>query len=133
MSKHFRSGRIGEEIKKIISELLINGLKDPRLNRLMSISAVEVTEDYSYATVYISALDSSDEEKKDILAAFKSAGGFLKREIGRRMQLRTVPELRFKIDTSLEYGLHMAKIIEEVNKESKVRNLSEGKVAKDDE
>lgn len=132
MSKNFRSGRIGEEIKKIISELLISGLKDPRLDKFMSISAVEVTEDYSYATVYISTLDFSDEERKEVLTAFKSAGGFLRREIGKRMQLRIVPELRFKIDTSLEYGLHMAKIIEEVNKESKSRDLDESKEVKDD-
>ncbi len=116
MGKQFRSGRIGEEIKKIISELLISGLKDPRLDRMMSVSAVEVTEDYSIATVYISALDASEEERREILAAFKSAGGFLRREIGRKMQLRIVPELRFKIDTSIEYGLYMDKLIEDVNR-----------------
>lgn len=125
MSKHFRSGRIGEEIKKIISNLLVNGLKDPRLQRMMSISAVEVTPDYSYATVYISALGASEEEKKEILAAFKSAGGFLRHETGSQLQLRHVPELRFKMDTSLEYAMHMEQIIKEVNRENKEREADD--------
>ncbi len=125
MGKNFRSGRIGEEIKKIISEMLVSGLRDPRLERFMSISAVEVTSDHSYATVFISALGAAEEEKEEILTAFKSAGGFLRREVGKQMQLRHVPELRFKMDTSLEYGLHMSKIIDEVNKDIKSDDTSE--------
>lgn len=121
MSKGYRQGRLGEEIRRIISELLIRGLKDPRLSAMISITAVEVTSDGSYATVFVSVLGpSSDEEKaeeqqKKILAALGSAKGFIRREIGRQIKLRHVPDLIFKIDKSMEYGRHISKIIDELD------------------
>ncbi len=121
MSKGYRQGRLGEEIRRIISELLIRGLKDPRLSAMISITAVEVTSDGSYATVFVSVLGpSSDEEKaeeqqKEILAALGSAKGFIRREIGRQIKLRHVPDLIFKIDKSMEYGRHISKIIDELD------------------
>ncbi|WP_312653505.1 30S ribosome-binding factor RbfA [Aminipila sp.] len=117
MGKGYRQGRLGEEIKKLIGELLLREIKDPRLSGLVSISAVEVTSDGSYATVYVTVLGSSNDEetaqkeKEDVLAAFKSAKGLIKREIGRSIKLRHVPDLIFKMDTSLEYGRHISKII----------------------
>lgn len=117
MGKGYRQGRLGEEIKKIIGELLLREIKDPRLSGLVSISAVEVTSDGSYATVYVTVLGSSNDEEKaqkekeDVLAAFKSAKGLIKREIGKSIKLRHVPDLIFKMDTSLEYGRHISKII----------------------
>ncbi|MBE6034518.1 30S ribosome-binding factor RbfA [Aminipila sp.] len=117
MGKGYRQGRLGEEIKKIIGELLLREIKDPRLSGLVSISAVEVTSDGSYATVYVTVLGSSSDEEKaqkekeDVIAAFKSAKGLIKREIGRSVKLRHVPDLIFKMDTSLEYGRHISKII----------------------
>ena len=89
MGKGYRSGRLGEEIRRIISELLLREIKDPRLSGIVSISAVEVTEDGSYATVYITKMGSnaseetSAEEKEDVLAAFKSARGLIRKEIGK--------------------------------------------------
>ena len=121
MSKGYRQGRLGEEIRRIISELLIRGLKDPRLSAMISITAVEVTSDGSYATVFVSVLGpSSDEEKaeeqqKEILAALGRAKGFIRREIGRQIKLRHVPDLIFKIDKSMEYGRHISKIIDELD------------------
>jgi ribosome-binding factor A len=119
MGKNYRPGRIGEEIRRIISAMLLRDLKDPRLqNGLLSITAVDVTKDHSYATVFISFVsadipeDENDERKKEILDAFNSAKGFIKRELGKDLELRHIPELIFKIDTSLEYGRHMDKIID---------------------
>lgn len=120
MGKGYRQGRLGEEIRKIISELLLREIKDPRLSGMVSISAVEVTADGSYATAYVSLLgmssnqESSDEEKEEVLAAFRSAKGLIKREIGRQIKLRHVPELLFKMDTSMEYGRHITKIIHDL-------------------
>lgn len=120
MRKGYRQGRLGEEIRRIISDLLLREIKDPRLSGIVSISAVEVTEDGSYAAVYITKLGSnaaeetSGEEKNDVLAAFKSAKGLIRREIGRQIKLRHVPDLLFKMDTSLEYGRHISKLIEEL-------------------
>ena len=122
MGKNFRSGRIGEEIKKIISNMLIRELKDPRLlSGLVSITTVEVTNDHSYATIYLSVISSNSSEvenekqKAEVITAFNSAKGFIKRELG-QLDLRHVPELIFKIDTSLEYGRHIEELISKINK-----------------
>ena len=112
MSKGYRQGRIGEEIRKIISDLLLHGLKDPRLDSLISITAVEVSGDNSYATVYFSAIDRDSEE---VLDAFNRAKGFIRTEIGHRMKLRHVPELTFKYDHSLDYSSHIESILNELS------------------
>ena len=118
MGKGYRSGRLGEEIRRIVSDLLLREIKDPRPSGMVSVSAVEVTEDGSYATVYITVLGSrpseetSDEKKNEVLAAFKSAKGLIRREIGKQVKLRHVPDLLFKFDTSLEYGRHISKLID---------------------
>jgi len=115
MRKSYRQDRLGEEIRKIISELLLREIKDPRLSGIVSISAVSVTSDRSYATVYVSTLKSEDgniEEQESILAAFKSAKGLIKRELGRQLSLRHVPELLFKADNSMEYGRYISGIID---------------------
>ena len=115
MRKDYRQGRLGEEIRKIISELLLREMKDPRFSGLVSISGVEVTSDGSYATVYVSILGSEEskreEEQANVLAAFKSAKGLIKKEIGRQVKLRHIPDLIFKPDNSMEYGRHITKII----------------------
>ncbi len=84
---------------------------------MISISAVDVTSDGSYATCYVSMLGSgengspTDEEKEQVLAGFRSVKGLLKREIGHQIKLRHIPELIFKIDKSMEYGRHIDDII----------------------
>ena len=122
MGKGYRAGRLGEEIKKIVGNMILFELKDPRLqNKMVSVSDVEVSDDGSYATIYLTILGKSitenadDQEKKDILAAMKSAAGFMRKEVGRNVKMRHVPELSFKIDSSLEYGRHMSKIIDSLN------------------
>lgn len=117
MSKGYRQDRIGEEIRRIISELLIKGLKDPRLDEMISITAVEVTSDYSYATVYFSVLgtDSDEEGMKEIADGFTSSQGFIRNQIGKQLKLRHTPELIFKADRSEEYGRHIDGIIESLN------------------
>lgn len=119
MGKGYRQGRLGEEIRRIIGEMLISGVKDPRLaGGMLSISGVHVTSDGSYATCYVSILElSSDAEKRkkdeaDVLAGLQSAKGLFKREIGRQIKLRHIPELLFKIDESMEYGRHITEIID---------------------
>ena len=117
MGKGHRQGRLGEEIRKIISQMLISGIKDPRLSGMISISSVDVTSDGSYATCYVSILGTGEggnptqEEKDSVLAGFRSVKGLIKREIGRQGKLRHIPELIFKIDSSAEYGMHIDNII----------------------
>ena len=123
MGRGFRQGRLGEEIRKIISEMLLREIKDPRLSSLVSVTAVEVTSDGSYATCYVVVLGSdpareaTEEEKDQVIKAFNSAKGLIKREIGHQIKLRHVPDLIFKIDTSMEYSRHISKIIDSLELE----------------
>ncbi|MGC2872630.1 30S ribosome-binding factor RbfA [Ihubacter sp. rT4E-8] len=121
MGKGYRQGRLGEEIRKIVSEMILRELKDPRLSEnMVSLSDVDVTSDGSYATCYVTVLAiGKDEEAKkkaeeDVLAGLRSAKGMLKKEIGRQIKLRHVPELIFKIDSSMEYGRHISEVIKEL-------------------
>jgi ribosome-binding factor A len=113
MNRSYRKDRLGEEVKKIVSELLLRDLKDPRFSGLVGISDAEATRDGSYATLYVTVpADAGGEaadakKKKEILDAFHSAKGFLRKEIGARLQLRHTPDLIFKIDGSQEYGRHI--------------------------
>lgn len=123
MGKGHRPERLGEEIRKIISDLILRELKDPRLSAgMVSITAVEVTSDGSYATAYVTVLglDPKHEDKKqeqeDVLEALRSAKGLIRKEIGKKIKLRHVPELIFKIDTSMEYGRHIEEIIQNLDK-----------------
>lgn len=121
MGKGHRQGRLGEEIKKIISGMLLTELKDPRLSSMISITAVEVTSDGSYATVYVSVLgldvngEAVADQQSDALDALNNAKGFIRREVGQRIKLRHVPELIFKIDKSMEYGRHISRIIDDLD------------------
>ena len=104
-----RKGRINEELQRELSAL-IRTLKDPRVQQSMvSVTKVEATGDLRYAKVYISVLDK--EKSKDTLKGLRSAGGFLRREIGARMQLRYTPELVFEEDDSIAYGAHMFSLL----------------------
>lgn len=122
MGKGHRQERLGEEIRKIISGLLLRELKDPRLAaEMVSVTAVDVTADGSYATVYLTVLglgaeEEAGEQKDDVLAALRSAKGLIRREIGKQIKLRHVPELIFKMDTSMEYGRHIEELIRGLDK-----------------
>lgn len=117
MGKGYRQGRLGEEIRKNISDMLLRELKDPRLSGMISISDVEVTRDNSYATCYVTVLDlSGDEEagqkrEQDVLDGLDSAKGIMRKKIGRLMKLRRVPELLFKLDKSMDYGRRIDEVI----------------------
>ena len=124
MGKGYRQGRLGEEIRKITSDMIFRELKDPRLNDSMtSVTAVEVTSDASYATIYLSVFKQGADEtemaelKENVLTAMRSAKGYLKKEIGKQIRLKHMPELIFKIDTSFDYGRHMDELITKVIKE----------------
>ena len=104
-----RKGRINEELQRELSSL-IRTLKDPRVQQSMvSVTKVEATGDLRYAKVYISVLDK--DKSKETLKGLKSAGGFLRREIGSRLQLRYTPELIFEEDDSIAYGAKMFSLL----------------------
>lgn len=139
MGKIYRKDRLSEEIRRIVSSMLLKEIKDPRLSGIVTVSAVEVTEDGSYATIYFTKLGSnavdeiSEGEKNDVLAAFKSAKGLIRREIGKQIKLRHVPDLSFKIDTSLEYGRHISKLIDELDIEKTEEKDEKKRIDRDSE
>lgn len=99
-----RIGRINEEIQRELSSL-ISRVKDPRVTGMISVTAVETTPDLKYAKVYISVLDKSDCDQ--VLKGLKSASGWLRRELGRSLNLRNTPELAFVRDDSIDKGAHI--------------------------
>lgn len=122
MGKNYRKGRLSEEIRKCISSFLLNGIKDPRLaERIITISAIEVTSDGSYATVYVTPLtlqgEDTEEVCREVLTAFGSAKCILRKRVAAEIKLRHAPELLFKIDSSMEYGRHIDEILEDIRHE----------------
>ena len=126
MASNNRTCRIAEEIRKIVSTMLINGIKDPRINSLVSVTDVEVTSDLSYAYIYVSILGGDEESTLDGL---KSACGYIRREVGKNIKIRHTPEIIFKIDDSLLKGMYMDELIKKVNngyKDSSEENEKDG-------
>lgn len=104
-----RIGRINEEIQKALSDSIRN-LKDPRVqDTMISITRVEATPDLRYAKIYVSFLDEN--RAKDALKGLKSAGGYLRRELGQTLKLRYTPELVWELDDSITYGAKMLALI----------------------
>ena len=111
-----RINRINEEIQKSLAENLRN-VKDPRVSGTMiSVTKVETTPDLRYAKVYASFLQ--EEKAADALKGLKSASGYLRRELGRALQLRYTPELVWELDDSITYGAKMMKLINSLDKGS---------------
>ena len=110
-----RINKINEEVRRELSSV-IRDLKDVRIPMMTSVVAVRVTNDLSYAKVYISVMGDEDTQKKAV-EGLKSASGFVRREIGRRLQLRHTPEFIFELDHSIEQGAHINQIIHDINNE----------------
>ena len=120
MSK-LRTVRIEGEFKRALGEIFLTDLKDPRLSRMMGVTRVDVTQDLKYAKIYVSVLDKSQE--KDVLKGLKSAGGFLRRELGSALGLRYTPELIFEADDSIAYGAHILEVMHDVEKADAQRRI----------
>lgn len=112
MASYNRTRRIGEEIRKIVSTMLINGIKDPRINSMVSVTDVEVTSDLSYAYIYVSILGGDEEST---LEGLKNAESYIRREIGRSIKIRHIPQIIFKVDDSLIKGMYMDSLIKKVS------------------
>lgn len=111
----FKINRVTSDIRLCLSELL-REVKDPRVSKMLSIVKLDVTGDMSYATVYVSAIEGSDKTAESVKALNKSAAGYIRRELGSRLKLRKVPELRFVADNSIENSAHISKILESFDK-----------------
>ena len=107
-----KNTRVNSEVTKELSTI-IRDLKDPRISPMASVVSAQVTPDLKFCKAYISVLDS-EEELKDTIAGLKNASGFIRNQLARNINLRNTPELLFVADTSIEYGVRMTKMIEDV-------------------
>ena len=112
----YRTGRINEEMKKEISAIIMNGLKDPRITAMITITDVEVTSDLRYAKVYASVF-GTEQQKEESFLRLKNSAGFIRREVGKRIQLRYVPELIFVMDDTIDKGMHIDELIRKANEQ----------------
>ncbi len=112
----YKINRVTSDIKLCLSELL-RSVKDPRVSRLLSIIKLDVSGDMSYATVYVSALEGREATEQSVKALNKSAAGYLRGQLGSRLHLRKVPQLRFVADDSIEKSAEISRIIESFSEE----------------
>jgi len=110
-----RLNRINEELRKEISQIISFELKNPDATGLISITKVKITPDLKYAKVYVSLLNSKNEEKT--IEALKNSAGFIRSLIAKRINLRVTPELVFEKDDSMEYGMKIDSIIKKINEQ----------------
>lgn len=112
----YRIDRISEDIKREIIAV-IRELKDPRvMDKMLTVVRVEVSSDASYAKVYISAMEGL-ETAKEAVKGLKSATGYIRREVGKRLHLRKTPELNFVADDSIEHGMNIVKMMDDLRTE----------------
>ena len=104
------------EVQRELSQIIRSEIKDPRIHPLTSVVAVEVTPDLKYCKAYISVL-GDEEAAKATIEGLRSAASFVRRELAHRVNLRNTPEIKFILDQSIEYGVNMSKLIDEVTKD----------------
>ncbi len=111
-----KNTRINMEVQRELSQIIRSEIKDPRIHPLTSVVAVEVTPDLKYCKAYISVL-GEEEAGKATIEGLRSAASFVRRELAHRVNLRNTPEIKFILDQSIEYGVNMSKLIDEVTKD----------------
>ena len=112
-----KNTRINGEVRRELSAIIQNEIKDPRIHPMTSVVEVEVAPDLKSAKAYISVL-GDEQAQRDTLEGLRSAEGYIRRALARTVNLRNTPEIRFIMDQSIEYGVHMSKLIDDVNKSS---------------
>lgn len=104
---------IQSEFKRVLSDIIKNEMKDPRISEMASVTRVELSRDLKYAKAYISVYDS-DKLKKSTIETLTHAEHFIKNEVGARMRLRRLPEIKFLLDTSIEYSSRISELLKKV-------------------
>ena len=115
-----RAARVGDEIQKVISQLLLTEVKDPRIPMMTSVLEVRMSSDLTHATVFLSVY-GSQQEKRECMEAVNRASGFIRSQIAKRIKLRVAPELHFKLDESIQKGMDLMDLIDRTIKEDKER------------
>lgn len=114
---NFRKQKLESQIRKLISEILVTEIKDPRIG-FITVTRVKLSKDYSYADVFVSVM-GDESSKNKTLKGLISAKGYIQYRVGKSIRMRTLPQIRFHIDDSIEYGTHMVDLLEKLEKENK--------------
>lgn len=109
-----KNTRVNGEVQRVLAEIIRGELKDPRINPMTTVMAVEVAPDLKSCKAYISVLGDV-KSQEDTLKGLNSAMGFIRTQLARKINLRNTPEIKFIMDQSVEYGINMSKLIDEVN------------------
>jgi len=124
MPKEFsRSQRVAEQVRRELAELIRLEVKDPRVG-FITLTDVEITPDYAHAKVFFTSM-RGEEGLDEILAGLRRASGFLRRELGKRVRIHTLPELHFHYDSSVERGSRMSQLIDQVVRDDDARHKDE--------
>jgi len=113
MLPYKRSQRVGDLLREEIADIIIYKLKDPRIG-FITVTGVDVTDDIKMATVYISVL--KDEEKKTTLDILNAAKSFIRSELSKRLRMKFIPSIEFRLDVSIEYGSRIDKLLNEIRR-----------------
>lgn len=108
-----KTERVAEDIKRYVGSIIKNDLKDPRISEMCSVTRVELSNDLRYSKIYISVYGDNDIKDKTLLG-LKNAAGFIRKELSKKLDLRYIPEISFVLDDSIENGIRISKIIEEL-------------------
>ena len=119
-----KNTRINAEVQHELANLIRGGIKDPRIHPMTSVTAVEVAPDLKTCRAYISVL-GDEEAKRNTLQGLKNAEGYIRRQLAKTINLRNTPEIRFILDESIEYGVAMSKLIDEVSKKEDAQEVQE--------
>jgi len=115
-----RSSRVGDEMQKVISQIIREEVKDPRIPLMTSVLEVRMSHDLSHATVYLSVM-ADQKAKEECRAAITGAAGFIRREVCKRIKLRTAPEIQYVFDESIEKGMRLMDLIDKTVREDQAR------------
>lgn len=133
MAKEFsRVDRLSQHIKKEMAVILQREIKDPRLHSMITVSDVEVSRDLSHAKVFVTFLGMDDSKVEDNLKILNDAAGYVRSLIGKRIQTRIVPHIRFAFDQSLNEGIRMASLVASVRREDERKRQDAGLAPDDD-
>lgn len=119
-----KNTRINAEVQKELSNIIRGAIKDPRIHPMTSVMAVEVAPDLKTCKAFISVL-GSEEAKQSTIRGLKSAEGYIRRQLAKNLNLRNTPEIRFILDESIEYGVNMSKLIDDVITEQEEKHTEE--------
>ena len=117
MTEGKRSEKVADLIQKEISEMLIRNLKDPRIG-FITVTRVSVSDDCRFAKIYFSVMGSTEERERS-MEGLNSAKGYVRRELGRRIQLRYTPDIVFQFDPSIEYAIHMEEVFRDLHEKKR--------------